>query len=121
MSSFGDKIKDFERNNGSTEYEIHKVRHEIISAKNTTAVYRGNRKEVDGNMPYSSRKLGLIISTERSARQMSQEQLSALAGISRGHLAALESGKKSPSLKTFWKLAEALSMKPSQLLAKLED
>ena len=83
--------------------------------------YRGNRKEVAYTMPYDSRKLGLLISTERSNRQMSQKQLSALTGISRSHLADLESGRKSPNLKTFWRLAQALSMKPSELLAKLES
>ena len=72
-------------------------------------------------MPYSSHKLGLIISTERINQKMSQQQLSAIAGLSRSHLAALEGGRKSPNLKTLWSIAEALSMKPSQILERLED
>ena len=71
-------------------------------------------------MPYNSKRVGLIISTERNRRKMTQMQLSNLAGITRSHLAALESGKKCPSLETFWNIANALSMKPSELLAKID-
>ena len=49
-------------------------------------------------MPYNSKRVGLIISIERNSRDMSQMQLSTSAGISRSHLAALESGNKCPSL-----------------------
>lgn len=72
-------------------------------------------------MPYNSQRIGLIISVERCNHKMTQEQLSELAGISRSHLAALESGRKSPNLETFWRIAEALSLKPSQLLSKIES
>lgn len=60
-------------------------------------------------MPYNSKIIGLIISTERVKKEMTQEQLSGLAGISRSHLASLESGQKSPKIETLWKIAEALS------------
>lgn len=72
-------------------------------------------------MLYSSQKVGLIISMERINRRMTQEQLSELAGISRSHLAAIEGGKKGPNLVTFWGIAIALSLKPSQLLSKVES
>ena len=71
-------------------------------------------------MPYNSKMVGLIISTERNKHEMSQMQLSISAGISRGHLAALESGKKCPSLETFWNIADALSVRPSELLAMID-
>jgi len=71
-------------------------------------------------MPYNSKTLGLIIGTERVKRRMTQEQLSGLAGISRSHLAALESGQKSPKVSTLWRIAEALSVKPSRLIAMME-
>ena len=71
-------------------------------------------------MPYNSKRVGLIISIERNSRDMSQMQLSISAGISRSHLAALESGKKCPSLETVWNIADALSMRPSELLAKID-
>ena len=71
-------------------------------------------------MPYNSKALGLIIGTERVKKGMTQEQLSGLAGISRSHLAALESGQKSPKVETIWKIAEALSIKPSKLIMMAE-
>ena len=71
-------------------------------------------------MPYNSKVLGLVIGIERVNRGMTQEQLSGLAGISRSHLATLESGQKSPGVETLWRIADALCMKPSRLLAQME-
>ena len=71
-------------------------------------------------MPYNSKTLGLIIGMERVRKGMTQEQLSGLAGISRSHLAALESGQKVPRADTLWNIAEALSIRPSRLIAQLE-
>lgn len=71
-------------------------------------------------MPYNSKIVGLVISMERVRKGMTQEQLSGLAGISRSHLASLESGQKSPKMETFWKIAEALSVKPSKLIMQVE-
>ena len=71
-------------------------------------------------MPYNSKTLGLIIGTERVKSGMTQEQLSGLAGISRSHLAALECGKKNPRIETLWRIAEALCIRPSKLIAMIE-
>lgn len=71
-------------------------------------------------MPYNSQILGIVIGTERVRKGMTQEQLSGLAGISRTHLAALESGRKSPKVETLWRIAEALSVRPSRLIALTE-
>ena len=71
-------------------------------------------------MPYNSQLFGLILGAERIRKGMTQEQLSGLAGISRSHLAALESGKKSPKVETLWKIAEALAVKPSRLISMME-
>ena len=71
-------------------------------------------------MPYNSKKLGLIIGTERDKKGLTQEQLSGMAGISRSHLAALENGDKTPRLDTLWRIAEALSVKPSKLILLME-
>ena len=71
-------------------------------------------------MPYNSKALGMIIGTERVRKGLTQEQLSGLAGISRSHLAALESGQKIPRTDTLWRIAEALSMKPSRLIMMAE-
>ena len=71
-------------------------------------------------MPYNSKIMGLVIGMERVRKGMTQEQLSGLAGISRSHLAALESGQKSPKGETLWKIAEALGARPSKLIQMME-
>lgn len=71
-------------------------------------------------MPYNSKTFGLVISRLRIARGLSQEVLSGLAGISRSHLAMVEAGRKTVRLDTLWRLAEALGIRPSELLAACE-
>ena len=71
-------------------------------------------------MPYNSKAFGIVISRLRVQNNLTQEQLSGLAGIARSHLAALESGQKNPRLDTIWKLAEALEIKPGQLIRMTE-
>lgn len=71
-------------------------------------------------MPYNSKTFGLVISRLRIARSLSQEVLSGLAGISRSHLAMVEAGRKTVRLDTLWRLAEALDIRPSELLAACE-
>ena len=71
-------------------------------------------------MPYNSKAFGLAISRLRIARGLSQETLSGLAGISRSHLAMIETGHKTVRLDTLWKLADALNTRPSDLLAACE-
>ena len=72
-------------------------------------------------MLYNSKKLGLIIAAERIKRKMTQEQLSSRASISRSHLAAIECGQKKPKIDTLWRIAEALSVKLSNLIAMMEN
>lgn len=71
-------------------------------------------------MPYNSKAFGIVISSLRIEHGQTQEQLSGLAGIARSHLAAIESGKKTPRADTIWRLADALSIKPYILIQKTE-
>lgn len=71
-------------------------------------------------MPYNSEAFGIIIGRERARLGLTQERLSALAEISRSHLAALECGSKIPRVDTLYKIAEALSIKPSTLIMMME-
>ena len=52
---------------------------------------------------------------------MSQEVLSGFADIGRTHLSAIERGTRKPTLDTFFKISEALEIRPSVLLAAIED
>ena len=65
--------------------------------------------------------IGLVIQQVREEQHKSQEVISGLAGIGRTHLSAIERGERRPTLETFWKISEALNMKPSTLLARIED
>lgn len=64
--------------------------------------------------------VGKVIQRCREDKKQSQELLSGLAGIGRTHLSAIERGQRKPTLETFCCIAEAMGMKPSQLLAEIE-
>ena len=64
--------------------------------------------------------VGKVIQHYRESRGISQEVLSGLAGIGRTHLSSIERGVRRPTLDTFYRIAEALQMKPSELLADIE-
>ena len=65
--------------------------------------------------------VGSVIQQVREEQHKSQELISALAGIGRTHLSAIERGQRKPTLETFWKISEALNMQPSVLLARIEE
>ncbi len=72
-------------------------------------------------MPYNRKAFGVVISTLRVRKGLTQESLSGLAGIARSHLAALESGKKTAKLDTVWQIAYALEIRPSELIGLTES
>ena len=72
-------------------------------------------------MPYNRKAFGIVVSTLRVQKGLTQENLSGLAGIARSHLAALEKGEKTARLDTVWRIAEALEVKPSELVRKTEQ
>lgn len=65
--------------------------------------------------------VGKVIQQSRESKGLSQEVLSGLAGIGRTHLSAIERGVRRPTLETFYKISEALQVKPSVMLAVIED
>lgn len=65
--------------------------------------------------------VGKVIQRFREEKRQSQELASGLAGIGRTHLSAIERGERKPTLETFFKIAEALRVKPSVLMAAIED
>lgn len=71
-------------------------------------------------MPYSRKAFGVVISRRRVQMGLTQKCISELAGIARSHLAALENGEKAVRLDTFWRIAEALDIKPSKLIEMVE-
>ena len=65
--------------------------------------------------------VGSVIQRIRERRRRSQELVSGLAGIGRTHLSAIERGQRRPTMETFFKIAEALDMRPSALMAEIEE
>lgn len=64
--------------------------------------------------------VGRVIQRFREERKQSQELVSGLAGIGRTHLSAIERGERKPTLETFYKIGEAMEVRPSVILAAIE-
>ena len=64
--------------------------------------------------------VGNVIQHIREEKHKSQEVVSGLAGIGRTHLSAIERGERKPTMETFCRIAYALNMKPSHILAEIE-
>lgn len=71
-------------------------------------------------MQFHNEIIGKIIKEKRIQKGMTQDLLSGFAGIARTHLTMIESGTKRPNFDTIWKIAIALDMKPSELVAEIE-
>jgi len=65
--------------------------------------------------------IGAVIQQCREEKQLSQEVVSGLADIGRTHLSAIERGVRKPTLETFFRICEALNIKPSVLTKRIED
>ena len=65
--------------------------------------------------------VGNVIQSYREKRGLSQEVVSGLADIGRTHLSAIERGLRKPTLETFFRIAEAMSVSPSELMKLIED
>lgn len=61
-------------------------------------------------------KITLKLQQMRNLKHMTQKRLAFLANISQGHISELETGNKSPTLKTVEGLASALKTSPCDLL-----
>ena len=72
-------------------------------------------------MQFDNKVDGCVIKELRNQKGMTQELLSGFAGIARSHLAMIETGSKQANFETLWKLALALEMKPSELVALIEQ
>jgi transcriptional regulator with XRE-family HTH domain len=66
------------------------------------------------------RILGSVIREEREKRQLSQEHLASLAGLSRTYLGEVERGDTNLSVVSLLAIADGLGILPSDLLSKYE-
>ena len=63
---------------------------------------------------------GAALRRVRLASGMTQEQLGLEAGVQRNFISLIETGHNQPTISTIFKLAGALEMKPSKLVAAAE-
>lgn len=64
--------------------------------------------------------VGRVIGRVREQKGLSQEVVSGLADIGRTHLSAIERGERKPTMETLFKIADALQIKPSELVKLIE-
>ena len=72
-------------------------------------------------MQFDNAAVGRAIRALRVERGLSQDVLSGFADIARTHLSMIETGAKKANFETIWKIATALDMRPSELVARIED
>lgn len=71
-------------------------------------------------MQFNNEIIGKVIRQKRIQKGMTQEMLSGFAGIARTHLTMIENGTKQPNFETIWRIAVAMDLKPSELVAEVE-
>lgn len=72
-------------------------------------------------MQFNTVIVGRVVKRLRSEKGMTQEVLSGFAGVARTHLTMIENGSKQANFETLWRIALALDMKPSELVAIIEN
>lgn len=68
-----------------------------------------------------AKAVGNVIAYFRRKKGVSQEVLSGLADIGRSHLSAIERGERKPTLETLYRICNALDVKMSTVIVKLEE
>ena len=72
-------------------------------------------------MQFDNFAVGKAIRDLRKEKGISQDVLSGFAGIARTHLTMIENGTKQANFETLWKSALALDIRPSELVARIEE
>lgn len=63
---------------------------------------------------------GQVLREQREKQEMSQEALALKADVDRTFVSQIERGIRQPTLTTLFKLAKALEVQPSQLIARTQ-
>ena len=76
---------------------------------------------MSGNSPLTpNAALGIALRSRRLAAGMTQETLGLESGVQRNFISLIETGQNQPTITTIFKLAEALNIRPSKLVADAE-
>ena len=72
-------------------------------------------------MQFDNFAVGKAIRDLRKEKGITQDVLSGFAGVARTHLTMIENGTKQANFETLWKIALALDIRPSELVARIEE
>lgn len=76
---------------------------------------------MSGNYPITPHvAFGQVLRKHRLSTGLSQEQLGLEADVQRNFISLIETGQNQPTVTTIFKLATALGVKPSKLIADTE-
>ena len=76
---------------------------------------------MSGNTPLTpNTALGVALRKHRKAAGMSQEALALESGVQRNFISLIETGQNQPTITTIFRLAQALEIRPSKLVADAE-
>lgn len=67
-----------------------------------------------------AKSFGKVLKQLRQDRGLSQEELGFASGYHRTYISLLERGEKSPSLRTIFRLAQALKVEPSEMVERVQ-
>lgn len=77
---------------------------------------------MSGNpVPTPQEAFGRVLRQLRQAAGMSQEQLGLESGVQRNFISLIETGQNQPTVTTVFRLARALNISPSELIAQVES
>ena len=106
----------------ATSRKLYHIRHALSTIVDAFCQKIGYPCIRDGDiMGLDTKVIGQIIREKRLQKGMTQELLSGFAGIARTHLTMIENGSKKANFDTIWRIAIALDMKPSELVAEIEN
>lgn len=71
-------------------------------------------------LPTPQEAFGRVLRQLRLVSGMSQEQLGLESGVQRNFISLIETGQNQPTVTTIFRLAKALQIKPSELIAAVE-
>ena len=63
---------------------------------------------------------GANVRSYRLAAGLSQEAVAERMGVDRAHVSAIERGRQNATLLTIWQVAQALKVRPAELLTEVE-
>lgn len=72
-------------------------------------------------MNINAELVGQVLQEYRGRSGLSQEVLSGLAGLDRTHYSKLERGERMPTITTLFKIAQAISVHPSDIIKSIEE